>query len=339
MTYVAAKDGTACLGIRLPATAQVGLRLGPRQHARWQLDHHARRHRHGARWLRRGHQVHRRRDAGNWPRRLPVQPRRRADLSAPSSRLATAFTITPGSAFATTTGLTVSLGGSGKVVEHERPRHLLVLGPHRPRSSPRTLVANGSSTATYVLSGTPNDGYLVQLKWVTGGTVGTQGASYQISLDGGQHVRRRRPQARDGHDHRHPRRQDEPFDGDHRHPLTSAQIITAGDLLAFGTTAPEFAYSDLQTLITNLRGTPLVWSFIGALRAHGCLRCGIAPDSLLTGWATGTRRTWAIIEAQGKSTTETVAAGRARIQTEWASFTLDAGVPGRWRLSGSETIP
>ena len=230
--------------------------------------------------------------------------------------LGTSLTITTGAAFTTATGLTVALGGSGKVIS---VNDLITFWCRAASAAilPQTVTANVASTAVYALSGSPTDAYGVQIQWLTGTTsIGTvTGASYRYSLDGGQTwsvtynlaLGTSFTLADDVYGN----------GTGLTVTLTSAQIITAGDLVVFGTTAPEFAFSDLQTALTNLRAAGIfVWSFIGALGPMTATDGG-SLDSLLTGWATGTRRTWAIVETRARSSWETVAAYRTRILTEW----------------------
>ena len=235
-----------------------------------------------------------------------------ATFSSPAA-LGTALTfVLPGS------GLTVALGGSGKVFNigdtiafWTRPASAAIL--------PVSITADGGSTCTYTPSGSPEDGYQVQIRWATGTTnVGTvTGAAYYVSLDGGLTWgpltylgTATSITIYDG------------YVGTTPTPsgivvaLFATGIITAGDLVAFGTTAPEFSYADLQTAWTNLRATAFVWSF-GVALSPMVAADGASLDSLLVGWALGTRRTFAIVETRGRGTYESVSAWEARILAEW----------------------
>ena len=231
--------------------------------------------------------------------------------------MATALTITTGSAFTTATGLTVSFGGSGKIAS---TNDLVTFWCRSASASilPQTVTANVASTATYALSGTPSDSYQVVLQWITGGTVGTSGASYRISLDGGLSW-----QATTQLGTATTIVIADDTAGNSTGitvTLTSTQIITAADVVAFGTTAPEFQFSDLQTALNNLRAANnFQWSFLGALGPMSATDSG-SLDSLLTGWATGTRRTFAITETRGRSSYETVAAWRTRVLADFANY-------------------
>jgi hypothetical protein len=214
------------------------------------------------------------------------------------------------------TGMSVGLGAPGEVFNigdtiafWTRPASAAIL--------PAAVTASSASTATHTPSGSPEDAYQVQILWVDGGTVGAPGAVYRVSLDGGLSWG---PDTQLGSNVSIAL-----FDGyvgttptpsGVNVGLNSGGIVTAGDLVTFETTAPEFSYADLQTAWTKLRATPLVWSFGAVLSPMSASEAG-SLDALVAGWATGTRRAWAVVETRGRSSRESVTAWRSRLLNEW----------------------
>jgi hypothetical protein len=117
----------------------------------------------------------------------------------------------------------------------------------------------------------------------------------------------------------------QPLDGVEASGLTitlstsGSSTVDAGDVISFNTTAPEAQWSDVQAAMTTVRGSGLTWSWFAVLTPFAATDCGSA-DTLLTGWATGTRRTFALIETRDRETTETIAAWEARWLTDFQSF-------------------
>jgi hypothetical protein len=125
-----------------------------------------------------------------------------------------------------------------------------------------TTTVAGTSVVTLAASPTPNDDYEIAARVVTGGTRGTAGITYQLSLDGGRNwgavtalgtaIAITVPGA-----------------GGVTFNIAAGTLL-AGDTWSVRTTAPQWSASELGTALDALRDSILDWelvSIVGALDA------------------------------------------------------------------------
>ena len=186
---------------------------------------------------------------------------------------------------------------------------------------PQTLTKANASTATYTVSGTPADAYHLRLEWLVGGVLSTSGASYRYCLDWNGSTGSWSPaQSLNTATTILPL---DDFKAAEPTGLTitiGAGTIDAGDHLDFNTTPPEAQWSDVQAAMVAVRASGLTWSFFAILTPLSAADCA-ACDTLLTGWAASTRRTFAFPEARDRESTETIAAWAARVRGDFNGFT------------------
>lgn len=251
--------------------------------------------------------------------------------------------VTTGAPVSLATGLTiVILGvtitlGSGKIVTTGD----VVTWWQMPASAailPSTVTRAGTSTSTMTPSGTPNDGYEVQVIFRSSGTVGTTGITYTVSLDGGRTIS---PETALG-----TATTILPLDGLDASGLTitlGAGTIDARDQIVFATTPPVPQWSDVSLALDALRNWSGVWSFVNV--------CGFMTrafrDSLetkLQSFATSGRFTWGAVSARDRMTGESTTARdntsgdlawSARVVSEWAT---SAGNRTPWFAGASRVV-
>ena len=178
-----------------------------------------------------------------------------------------------------------------------------------------------ASTSVPTASGSPNDKYSVVITILTGGTVGTTGITYQISIDGqlapgvGQGTTSSAYQLGTSTTIL-------PLDGVEPSGLTvtlGAGTLNAGDQIVFGTTAPECAVADVITALTTLKASNLSWGWVRAVGAYSCSSASTL-SATIQGWATGTTQSWGLVQASGRGSHESIAMWEIRINADYANY-------------------
>lgn len=199
----------------------------------------------------------------------------------------------------------------------------------------QTTTRAASSTATYVASGTPVDAYRVRFEWLKGGTQGTPGATYRYALDWDGITGTFTPETALGAN-----TSVTLYDGSEDSGIAIAVgtgTIDANDYLSFNTTAPEPQWSDISAALDALRASNFVWSFL-VVCAPLSAADAASLDSKLMGWASGSRRAWALCETRDRETDETLAAWRTRLLADFISFTSTRAFPAAGHAPAADPI-
>jgi hypothetical protein len=179
---------------------------------------------------------------------------------------------------------------------------------------PATLTRVDASTWTAAIAGAPVDAYEVLLEWLTGGTVGTAGATYRYSLDGGRTFL---PETALGVDLTITL-MDGTVAAGPVITLTSTEVIEAGDTLAWKTTAPEWQTADAVAALAVLRASKLTWSFLHGTGALDTGKFG-GLDLVMSSWAAKTKFAWLIGNVRDRGQHEVTATWAARLVALWGS--------------------
>ena len=216
----------------------------------------------------------------------------------------------------TGTGLTLTLGTSSQSL-HTGDVIAWYTLPASAALLPLTYTRADASTGTITPSGSPEDGYEVDLEIETGGTAGVAGMVVRYSLDGGN-VWSKSTQLntsttlvlQDGSE-------------SSGITLTFSGDFDAGDAARFTTTPPAWQWSDASTALDTLRNSSnLKWSFL-AFTGYARQPAAASAGSKLEGWAAGTRFSWAALSARDRGTYESDAAWSARLLAEYVPAQAD----------------
>ncbi|MFT3773010.1 MAG: DUF2586 family protein [Minicystis sp.] len=224
--------------------------------------------------------------------------------------LGTATTITLAS-----TGLTVNLTATQTVVTNDQITFYTMPGSQAILTRTVTRANSGSpSTATFTVSGTPEDAYELVLQVVDGGTVATAGITVRYSLDGDNTFT---PKIALGtgnsialSDGAEPSGLQVSF---------GAGTLDSGDQVSCKTTGPQWQASDLTTAMANLRSSNLKFSFLCGTGATDASLAG-SVGGILSGWASGTKFSWAALSTRDRGSNESEAIRIARLLANFASF-------------------
>jgi hypothetical protein len=235
-----------------------------------------------------------------------------------------------GSAVALGTGLTISPANTGLTITLVTGKNVSINDSFSfytlPASStilPQTTTRANSgapSTATFTVSGAPEDAYEVLLEILTGGTVGTVGIVYRYSLDGGRTFTGRKQLGTAN--------SIQLLDGTEDSGLDiglGAGTLDAGDKLSFNTTGPGIAASDVNDAIEAVDDSPYAWSFIHVVGTCSDTMASSIGGELdnLEADETGATFTMSILSARDRSTGEDDIVWSNRLVTDWASFVND----------------
>lgn len=203
------------------------------------------------------------------------------------------------------------------------------------QTTTRAKAATTPSTATYTLSGTPVDAYRARWEWLKGGTQGTAGATFRYCLDWDGVSGTFTPETDIGTASTVTLK-----DGTEDSGLVmtvGSGTIDANDLLTANTTAPEPQWSDVSAALDTLRSSNFVWSFL-VVCAPLSAADAASLDSKLTGWASGSRRAWALCETRDRETDETLAGWRTRLLADFVSFTSTRAFPAAGHAPAADPI-
>lgn len=206
---------------------------------------------------------------------------------------------------------------------------------------PQILTKANASTATYTITGTPADAYRGRVEWLTGGTLATAGITgrYCLDWDAVQQIGTWTTFALGTGLTLLPLDGVEPSGLTITAAATGTGTIDAGDVLEFGTTAPEAQVSDVVAAMAAVRASGLTWSWFVVLNPSSSTDAA-AVDTLLTGasWAGGGRRAWALVETRDRETYEPIASWAASVRTDYASFTSTRVFPCAGAAPASDPI-
>jgi hypothetical protein len=243
-----------------------------------------------------------------------------------TQNLASATSITVG-------GVSIALGSGHVVTAGDSAAWWTT--PASATILPTTVTrASGSSTSTYVFSGTPNDGYEMAIQIVTGGTVGAAGITFMYSLDywAGANATWSLVTAL-------------PLSGvyvipDHNDSTgititVGAGVVVAGDLVTANTTPPMPQWSDASAALDTLRNSNLTWSFV-VFTGYATRAFRDSLETKLQSYATSGRFTWGTVQARDRITGETTTspdntsgdlAWSGRLLAEWGTSVGDRTPP------------
>lgn len=228
--------------------------------------------------------------------------------------LLTAVTLAIG-----TTGLTAHFLATKTVNVDDQ--FLLWTYPASQSVLPMTVTRAGNSTSEPTFTGTPADAYEIRIEVRAAGTVGTPGIIVRYSLDGG---RRWTPEiALDVSG------SIALLDGEEATGLTvtfGAGSLDAGDLVAVRTTAPQPQAADIVTGLDLLKASNLEWGFVHPVGEWTPTDAG-SVGSKIASWASGARRTFAVVNMRDRGTWESDAAWSVRVVEQWSTF-VDSRISG-----------
>lgn len=251
--------------------------------------------------------------------------------TGPEVALGTATSITIG-------GVAIALGTAKLVVATDfatwwtEPPSATIL--------PATVTRVGSSTSTMVFSGSPEDGYEIGIYFVTGGTVGAPGITFQYALDAGAATPKLSKVLA------LPLNGIFPIpDGKDASGVTltvGAGTVDALDGVTARTTPPAYQWADAAAALDTLRNSKITWSFL-VFTSFNTRAFRDSAESKLQDFAGSGRFTWAACPGRDRITGENTTsdgnvlgdlAWSGRIEDEW-SGSIGNRTPPQW---GAERV-
>jgi hypothetical protein len=197
-----------------------------------------------------------------------------------------------------------------------------------------TITRVAGSTSTLVFSGTPADEYEILVQFLTGGTEGAGNTiTFWVSLDGGLTFGQVQQLATAG-TYLIP-------DGAGSTGVTltvGSGTISAGDTVAAKTTAPVYAFADVQTAMNAVRNWSGVWSFFFLTgRSTRAMRDSV--EALMQTYAASGRYTWSCQSARDRIAGETVTTGSTSYGNVGGDLAWSGRVIAEWATSIGDRTP